>query len=165
MNRKDIFLGFFLIVLAVGISYIVFFRDADDEPVVVIEESQTLSVQDEIEDTFNLVIPDDIEKGELLAIGDGTSSGMVTRDFMDGSFVFTVLADLPELDEGEYEVFVSKEVPESSEYFAISIGSLRPAKGGYIVEFSSSEDLSEFENVVVKADDEVVLSGKIERVL
>jgi hypothetical protein len=149
MNRRDIIVG---LVILVGLAALIYYwrRPVVDEELQV---PQTLSVEDEIEDMFSLQIPEDVDKAELLDKIGGDASAIATREFVDNKFTHTVLADLPDLEIGSYvaELVKDDEVLET--------GVLRAAKGGYILEYQSDKDLSEYKTVRVKLGDETVLEG------
>jgi len=146
MNRRDIVIG--LLVLA-ALAGVIYFRSREDtrEELTV---PQTLSTEDALEEKFALELPDDVEKTELNDVIGLAASAIATRKFDAGTFTLTVLADLPEPDQGTfYEGWLVRGSEGDSDFNVISIGRLRIAKGGYLLEFQSSIDYSEHSNVII----------------
>ena len=142
MKRRDIVIG--LIVLAVLAGIIFLARRQREQP----ELQTTPSVEERLEESFNLEIPEDVEKIELADVSGGDSSGIATRKFEDATFTHVVLADLPEPEEGKfYEGWLVKGEE------VVSTGRLRVAKGGYLLEFESSTDYSDYKTVVVSEEE------------
>ncbi len=141
MNRRDIVIG--LAVLAV-LGAFVYFRQRRVDEEDQLKVPQTLSIEDRLEDAFNMEVPEDVEKAELKDVSGGDGSGLATRKYEAGRFTHTVLADLPEPAAGSfYEGWL---VSDSD---VISTGRLRVAKGGYLLEFTSTTDYSDYNEVVV----------------
>lgn len=141
MNRRDIVIG--LAVLAVLGSF-VYFRQRRVDEEDQLKVPQTLSIEDRLEDAFDMEVPEDVEKAELKDVSGGDASGLATRKYEAGRFTHTVLADLPELAAGSfYEGWL---VSDSD---VVSTGRLRVAKGGYLLEFTSTTDYSDYNEVVV----------------
>ena len=149
MNRRDIIVG--LVILA-GLAGLIYYwrQPAQDEDLQV---PQTLSVEDEIEDMFNLQIPEDVDKAELSDKTGGDASAIATREFVNDKFTHTVLADLPDPEAGSYVAELAKDDE------IVITGTLRTAKGGYLLEFQSDQDLNDYKTVRVKLGEEVVLEG------
>lgn len=147
MNRRDIVIG---VVILAALSAVVFFwrRPEIDEELKV---PQTLSVEDAIEDAFNLEIPEDVEKAEMRDVSGGDASAIATRKFENGRFELNVLADLPD---GSYTSELKKDGETKP------LGSLRIAKGGYLLEFRGFEDLSDYSTVKVISGEETILEGR-----
>lgn len=151
MSRRDIVIG--LIVL--GLLAVLIFRlqtPTTDEELVV---PQTLSVEDQIEDRFNLEIPEDVDKAELKDVSGGSASAIATRKLENGTFTHTILADLPDPDEGM--VYEGRLVKDDSE---VNTGNLRVAKGGFLLDYQSDQDLTDHNKVRVVAGDRVILEGE-----
>jgi hypothetical protein len=149
MNRRDLIVG--VVILAILAGFIYYWKKPTlDEQLKV---PQTLSVQDQIEDKFNLSIPDNVDKAELNDVSGGNASAIATREYSDGKFTATILADLPDPESG----FYTSELAKDNE--TIATGSLILAKGGYLLEYQSSQDLSDFSTVRVKLNDKIILEG------
>jgi len=128
-SRKDIVIGFILIIALVG--GIFFYKNLKTPK--VLPTSTPLTIKSKIEGLFNYVIPDDLDSIELKDVTGGIYRGIAARKFEKRIFTITVLADLPDLSSNEfYEGWVF-----SGDKF-ISIGKLRIAKGGFLVDFTSN---------------------------
>ena len=139
-SRKDIVIGFILIIALVG--GIFFYKNLKTPK--VLPTSTPLTIKSKIEGLFNYVIPDDLDSIELKDVTGGIYRGIAARKFEKRIFTITVLADLPDLSSNEfYEGWVF-----SGDKF-ISIGKLRIAKGGLLVDFTSNTDYSSYNKVTV----------------
>ena len=147
MNRRDIVIGVVIVVILAGIIY---FRQKNQPQETPVTTPQTLSTQQQIQDKFNVQIPDDVDKAELKDVGGGTSSALATRKFENGTFTSEVLADLPDPAEGTfYQAWLSKGEEGQEGYSLVSLGKLVTAKGGYLVDYQSSTDYSDYPKVMV----------------
>ena len=118
-SRKDIVIGFILIIALVG--GIFFYKNLKTPK--VLPTSTPLTLKD---------------------VTGGIYRGIAARKFEKRIFTITVLADLPDLSSNEfYEGWVF-----SGDKF-ISIGKLRIAKGGFLVDFTSNTDYSSYNKVTV----------------
>lgn len=148
MNRRDVVIG--LGVIAV-LAVVIYFWQRPREP-EELRVPQTLSVEDQIEEAFDLEIPEDVEKVELVDITSSGYTAMATRKYENGRFELNILADLPE---GKYTAEIMNEEGEAK-----LLGNLRIAKGGYLLELQTSQDLRDYSKVRVKMGDKEVLEGK-----
>lgn len=138
MKKRDIVIGFVILAVLAGIIYWV------RRPVDKLKVPSTPSVEEKIEGVFNIEIPEDAEKAQLEDVTGGDASGIATRSYEDGRFTHVVLADLPDPEVGSfYEAWLVR-----GNNF-VSTGKLRIAKGGYLLEFESGVDYSDFDEVVV----------------
>ena len=151
MRTRDVVIG--LVILAVVAGTIVWLRRARTTP----EPLPTPSIEEKIERTFNLKIPDDVERTDLRDVSGGTGSGIATRKYESGRFTHALLADLPETASGTfYEGWLVRGKEGDANFAFISTGRIWVAKGGYLLEFTSSIDYSDYKGVVVtveKVDD------------
>lgn len=148
MKRQDIVIAIVGLAILAAVLYFVRNRNQNNEITV----TQTPNVEESLEEKLNVQIPDDVEKAELT--GENDQLGVATRDAASGSYTLTILADL--IDPAEDKTYTAAVKKGDEE---IGVGTLRPAKGGYLLEFQTSQDLSDFDQVVVKMDDKAVLEG------
>ena len=155
MKSKDIIIG--LVVLAGLALIVVVVKNYTTRKVVSTPTPTTSQTQENIERTFNLDIPEDYEKAELKDVSKGEGSAIATRKLEDGVFKHMVLADLPDPEAGTfYEGWLVRGKSGDSNFAFISTGKLRIAKGGYLLEFESKTDYSDYKGVVItleKVDD------------
>ncbi len=138
MNRRDIVIGLVVLVVLAAIIYLV------RRPQEQLELQTTPSVEEQLEESFNLQLPDDVEKLDLSDVSGGNSSGIATRKNESGVYTHTVLADLPDPQAGKfYEgwLVMGEKV--------VSTGKFMIAKGGYLLEYESSTDYTDYNMVVV----------------
>jgi len=157
MKKRDIVIGLLVLALLAGVIY---WRQRINKP-EEIKVPQTLSTEEKIEEQFRVQIPEGVEKAELKDVSGGNASGMATRKFTDGEFELGILADLPA---PETEKFYQGWVNKNEEF--LSLGKLRIAKGGYILDFKSSTDYPDYRKVVVSLEksltekpDKTILEG------
>ncbi len=120
-----------------------------------------------IEEAFKFDIPDDVEKAELKATKGDDFRAIATRKYEDGVYSHTVIADLPDPEGGTfYEGWLVRGNPGDDDFDVVSTGKMVIAKGGYLLNFESTTDHSEYKNVVItlekKADstpEEHILEG------
>lgn len=143
MNRRDIVIGLGILLVVAGIVY--FVRRPSTTPIEIPEQT----VEEKIEDRFKMQIPDDVDKTELSDVTGGSASGIATRDFTEGKFTHAVLADLPEPEGGFYEGWLVRGEEGDVNFDFFSTGKLRIAKGGYVLEYTSAKDYSDYNKVVI----------------
>lgn len=164
MKKKDLIVGI-LIVAVLGVA--IYLWGTRRRDLRVHEPTPTPSIQKEIEERFNVVLPEDAEKIQLKDTGGKDATAIATRTFSQGTFTVTVLADLPVPNKGEfYQGWIIKGEKGDKDYKVLTLGRLSVAKGGYIVEFKASQDYSGYERVVVSREsiadreiEETVLEG------
>jgi len=151
MKRQDIVIGFVILALVGGSIYLVQRRRGDKPEEMKVP--QTLSVEEKLEESFKIEIPEDVNKVELKDVSGGKALGIATRKFENGRFEHTILADLPDPEVGVfYEGWLVKGEEGKEGFSLISTGRLRLAKGGYLLEFRSSTDYSDHNKVVVTSE-------------
>jgi len=147
MNKKDIVIG--IIILAI-LALAIYFWQAKKPKLSVPEETVPTSTEETYETKFNVTIPDDVEKAQLNDVVDGTSSALATRKYDKGIFMHSVLADLPELEGKDfYEGWLVRGKLGDEDFDFISTGKMKIAKGGWVLNFDSSSDYSDYEGVVI----------------
>ena len=151
MGRKEIFVGLFVILVVLGIIFGV--KKAKDSKVKPLNIPTPVATQN-LETRFKLTIPSDVEKINLQVAFGFEGQGMATRKFANGVFSHIIIADLPEPALGSYQAWLVKD-----DNTKISTGTLRLAKGGYVLEFTSNTDYSDYKKVEVRLNDKVVLTG------
>src|SRR3989304_8066467 len=110
----------------------------------------TPSFEKRREDSFKYQIPEGFEKAELTDISGGTGSGIATRKYETPRFRHAVLADLSDPESGSfYEGWLVRGEEGEDNFAYISTGKLSIAKGGYMLEFESATDYSDYEGVVI----------------
>jgi len=142
MKRRDIVIG--LLVLAVLAGVVYWAR----RPKEVLQVEIEPSVEQKLEDSFKLEIPEDVDKAELSDVSGGSSTGISTRKYENGKFTHSVLADLPDPESGEfYQGWLVKGDD------VISTGRMTMAKGGYLLEFESPTDYSDHKGIWVTLEE------------
>lgn len=151
MKSKDIIIG--LVILAGLALIVVVVKNYTTRKVVPSPSPATSQTQENIERTFNLEIPEDYEKADLKDVTGGQGSAIATRNLEAGVFKHMVLADLPDPASGTfYEGWLVRGKSGDNNFAFISTGKLRIAKGGYLLEFESSKDYSDYTGVVITVE-------------
>lgn len=144
MNTKKI-VAILVTLAAVIILFLILFPKLNKKPSVTFP-NPTPSVEDQLKEKLNgLVIPDDAEKIELKNVSGGEGMGIATST--------EVVADLPEPPAGQtYQVLLGNGTK------TILLGSLRQAKGGYILEYNLSK-YPEYNQIIVVRGLQHILEG------
>ena len=162
MSEKQQWLWGGAVILAL-ITFI-WWRSKDSQPESpnvenTIEEGVELEnrVNQFLEDK-NIVLPENAERANLKSVGGTSDSGVVTREQDANSTNITLIANLPDLETGSYQVIFSKDGEDAD---SMVLGTLRTAKGGYLLDYSTTDNVSDYNKVeVLNTDDEsVVLEG------
>ena len=155
--RRNVVIGLIALAIIAGIIY--WYRRTSQTE---LPPSPQPTFEETFEDRFNIQVPEDVDKSELRDVSGGDASGLATRKYESGSFTHAVLADLPDPTSGYFYEGWLVRGKEGDENFAyISTGRFSLAKGGYMLEFQSSKDYSEYSGVVVTL--EMLNDGKPEK--
>jgi hypothetical protein len=162
MKSRDIAIGVIVLVLLAGLVY---YRRTNQKPVETVPVAQ--STEKTLEDKMKIEIPENVDKAELKDSSGGNSTAIATRDFSNGKFASSVIADLPAPGVGEfYQAWLVKGETGKDGYSLLSLGRLRTAKGGFLLDYTTAKDYSDHGKVQVtlekKADntpEKVVLEG------
>lgn len=150
MKRNDIVIGVITVVI---IAVVLLLLRQSQSPPVLQNPNPSPSSQQQIEDAFNLEIPDDVEKIDLEDVADIGGVAIATRKFENGEFTSTVLADLPDPIPGSfYQVWITKDDPASASSQFLSLGRMRLAKGGWILEFRSTTDYLDYNGFLISEE-------------
>ncbi len=125
---------------------------------VATTETPTPSIEQRITTKFGgITIPKDADTADLTASSTVPGVGIATRMYQNGKFSVTVLSDLDTPKEGYfYQAWITKDGLSF-----VSMGKLRVGKGGYMTDFESATDYSDYKKVIVSL--EKVLNAKPEQ--
>lgn len=160
--KRDVVIGFVVLALLLGGVYLLRkpTKETESEPF----GTSLAEVEQKLEEKFNFDVPETAEKISLRDVSGGQASALVTRDVGEEGIEITVLADLPELEDGkQYQAWLVRGVSGEEDFAQISLGLLGQAKGGWILEFSSGENYETYGEVIVSL--EAVVDGDVEDVL
>jgi len=141
MRRNEIFIGIFVILAIIGIAIGVKKAKKTTQLPLALPSPSTV---EQIQKTFNVTIPAGMEEADLKAVGSIEGMGVATRKWQDGKFTLTILADLPSPIGQPYRAWL-----ENAEGAKIQLGTLRIAKGGYLLDFESAVNYPDYKKVVV----------------
>ena len=144
MRGRDIVTGALILAVIAGTIFWLRGRSVTPQPQVSQE------IEEKMEASFNIDIPEDVEKTELKDVTEGTSTGIATRSYDGSIFTLTVLADLPDPEPGiVYEGWLVRGKAGHDNFKVVSTGVMQIAKGGYLLEFESDGDYTDFTGVVI----------------
>lgn len=137
MQKRDVLVGIIVVVLLL----ILFTRINNKPEELVMDEvpTPTSNVEKKIEDTLGIKIADE---GDKIELSNGDAMAVVTKN--NGKI--SIIADLPDLAQGEY-------------YEAVGLGKLIAAKGGYILNSVNAPNTKE---IVIKKGEETILQGSFQ---
>jgi hypothetical protein len=145
-NRKDVLIG--LVIVAVVILGALLFRKLKTPKVLPTPTPQTVNYKDELESIFNLTIPEDTNTINLKDVSGGNARGIATTN--------EVLVDIEDPADGYfYQGWI--ENPDNGSL--ISLGKLRIAKGGWLLEYNGSKN-PEYTKIIVSL--EKIFDSKLE---
>jgi len=139
---------YFLILIAI-IALVVFFvrRNQVSQTPEPTASPQETTKQQELQNQFRYQIPENTQKITLVDVTGGNSTGLASRIYENGIFDLVVLADLPQPSNSNYyNVYLIKQ-DESQD--TILAGTMTQTKGGYLLEFQSGTDYSDYSTLVV----------------
>ena len=144
MKTRDVVTGF--IVLTVLIAGVLWFRNLKNRKPVSIPPPPPISIikKKVPQKCGGLKIPANADKADLKDVSGGVGLGEAVRTYQNGKFSLTILAGLPDPKTG---YFYQGWIVNGTTY--LSLGKLRVAKGGYLVDFRSTTNYSNIKNVVV----------------
>lgn len=151
MKTRDIIIG--LVVLVVLISAALLIRRA------IVSKNQNLpiptpNISENVENKFpGLTIPANADKASLTNVGANQGEGEAFRTYENGVFNLTLMSDLPTPVSGNYQGYISNGTNQ------ILLGTLATGKGGYLVNFSSRQDLTGYNTIFVTLGSDKILSG------
>jgi hypothetical protein len=144
MERRDIVIGI-LILVAVAAAIFLLRRNPSIPQIADNTPNQTPTAEQKFENSFKTDIPDDVEKVELKDVANIKATALATRKWESNRFTATVMADLPDPapTDGFYQAWIQKDDT------VVSLGRMRLAKGGWIVEYQGSTNYSDYKNVLI----------------
>lgn len=149
MKARDVVTGFIVVLILIGGFLLIKKNKANKLSVV---PTPGPSIEEQITSKFGgITIPSDRDKADLTDASGGNALGIATREYEGGKFSLTVLGDLPEPTPGShYQAWIIKDDGTNIAY--VNVGELRTAKGGYLTDYASSKDFTEFKKVIVTSE-------------
>lgn len=147
MNKKDIVIG---IVIVVVLAFVIYWLRRPSTPQITVLPSPTPSVEEKLESSFKVDIPQDVEKVELRDVVNRGGAAIATKKFENNTFTMAVLADLPDPASGAfYNVWITQAEVSSANATFVSLGRMRVSKGGWMLEYKSNRDFSPYKGVII----------------
>ena len=151
MSKRDIVIGFVIFAI---VAAVIFWTKKPR--VIPVESPAPTASPQKIEEIFNYTIPEGVEKTDLKDVLGTGANGIATRKYENNKFELVILADLEDPNEGFYQAWLAKGKEGEVGFSYVKLGSLRLAKGGYLLEFESASDYTSYNQVLVtleKTDD------------
>ena len=154
MEDRQQWLSIAAVVLVIGgLGYFLYQRSRQEVPVNNLGEGIEIEEKaNQLLESMNIDVPEGADRANLKDVNGGDNTGVATRSFENGEFTHSVVAALPDPEKGSfYQGWLTNEAGES-----MSTGKLRIAKGGFILDFTSNKDLSDYSKVMItleKVDD------------
>ena len=117
-------------------------QQAEEATVADSSDQEVASRADDFLSTSGFTLPQDSDRVNLQDATGGTSTGIVTRS---ENSQYTVLAALPELSSGWYQAWLTTSDGQNP----VSLGNLTLAKGGLLLESSSSVDQESYTHLII----------------
>ncbi len=151
MKGRDVIIGFiFLVILIAGALWIFRNRNQRDNNL----PTPTSTISERVNSAFpSLKVPEGADRADMNNVSGGEGLGVATRQKTNIGYSVTVMANLPTPNSGNYIAELSDGSTK------ITLGRLTETKSGYLVNFSSAQDLSSYNKVTVKLDNASVLEG------
>lgn len=147
MSKTKVLLPLLVVSLVAGYFL---FRKPQVPQVGQNETNESVFVSAEMEKAFNVVIPDNAETAKLVAVTGGSGSAVATRLFENNSFTHVVLADLPDPEINTfYQGWLARGIAGEPNFEIVSTGEMSMVKGGYLLEFTSSTNYSDYSKVII----------------
>lgn len=149
MLKKTGWLSLLLVVLLVG-SLAGCRRGGEEADLELPDETQVEEQVNRFLEENQVTLPEGAERANLSSPEDSGETGVVTRQEQEVGEEVTVLAALPDLEQGSYYAWM---VTGEDSYELI--GALNPAKGGYLIERVMSGEVQSTGEVVVSRETSV----------
>jgi len=151
MNKRDIVIGFVILIVLAAI--VLSLRRGRSTPLPNLPSPTPVSGEQKIESSFKINIPDDVEKADLKDVSGSDGIAIATRKFENNTYTATVLADVSDPKSGAfYQAWVTKGDLKDTNSEFISLGKLKMAKGGWMIEFQSKTNYSDYKNVLISLE-------------
>ena len=153
--KRDIVIGFVVLIILLGGVYLL--RRSPEKPgTEAIDETPVEEVEKQLEEKFNFDVPEDVEKASLKDLTGEGSSGLGTRDVTEDGVEVSIIADLPSPDGGEqYQGWMSRGAEGEENFDRVSLGVLREAKGGWMLEIKLEGEYGDYNRLQVSRETRV----------
>ncbi len=134
---------------------------SEDQPVADIASEEEVEQRvNHLLEQANISLPENSERINLRALEGVEATGVVSLSKDENETRVAVIASLPENESENYVVWMVGDGVD-----ALKLGRLRLAKGGYLLDQSVSEDLRQYERVLIGKEsdlpDSPLLSGDL----
>lgn len=140
---RDIVIGLVILILVVLGIYFLSHRKPTLPPSNPVP-TPVSKFEQNLENTFNIKVPDNVVKADLKNTTDGTSQGVTTQDYQNGKYSYTVIADLEDPQPG---YFYQAWLVNGND--TVLMGTLYQGKGGWMVTLDTPKNLNDHKTVWV----------------
>lgn len=150
-RNRNILVG---IVFLIVVILIVIFLIRRKQPEIINVNSPlptaTTSYEQKLQNDFGITVPTTAVKTDLSDVSGGSQMGIATKDRDNGQNVYTIIANLNDPQQGYfYQGWLVRGNLGESNYDLVNLGRLTSGKGGWIVSYSTTNDLSDHKSVWV----------------
>jgi len=145
-KTKNVLIGvvFFIILILVAIFLINRHQNALNEANSSPLPTPVSAFEQQLKDNFGITVPDTAVKADLKDVTGNNQVGLVTENKVNSQNDYTVIANLEDPTPGYfYEAWLVNGND------TVSLGMLSVAKGGWLVDYTTSKDLSDHKTVWV----------------
>jgi hypothetical protein len=153
-RSRNILVGVVVVIILILIAIFVIRRSQEAANLLKVNTHLPTPVsqfQQSLQDNFGITVPPTAIKSDLKDVSGGSQMGLATVDKQNSQNTYTVIANLEDPTSGYfYEAWLVNGTD------TIPLGKLNVAKGGWLINYSSSKDVSDHKTVWItleKVDD------------
>lgn len=143
-RSRNILIGGVVIIIIVLVVIFIVRRKSATSPVNTPLPTPVSSFERDLQNNFGITVPDNAIKADLSDVSGGNQMGLATEEIQNGNYSYTVMANLDDPMPGYfYQAWLVKDTT------FVSLGKLELEKGGWLVNFTTKENLSDHKKVWV----------------
>ncbi len=143
-RSRNILIGAVVLIIIVLVVIFVARRKGANSPINTPLPTPVSSFEKDLQNNFGITVPDNAVKADLTDVSGGNQMGLATEENQNGSYSYTVMANLEDPVPGYfYQAWLVKDNS------FVSLGKLELEKGGWLVNLTTKENLSDHKKVWV----------------
>jgi hypothetical protein len=143
-RSRNILIGAVVLIIIVLVIIFVVRRRGTTTPVNSPLPTPVSSFEKDLQNNFGITVPDNAIKADLSDVSGGNQMGLATDEIQNSSHSYTVMANL---DDPAVGYFYQAWLVKDNSF--ISLGKLELEKGGWLVNLTTKENLSDHKKVWV----------------
>jgi Anti-sigma-K factor rskA, C-terminal len=145
-RTKNVAFGIAIVIIIILIAFFLIRRNQSPSLITVNSPLPTpvSSLEQDLQNNFGITVPTSAQKADLKDITGGSQMGLATLDKVNGQNEYTVIANLEDPQPG---FFYQAWIVNGGDY--VSLGKLTLAKGGWLINYNTTKDLSDHKSVWV----------------